>query len=146
MKVSDFRSFKVHDSGFSTIEATCVPMTEMNPYGKITDGSLQVDARILPLTFTLDLSGDRPRSCRRLRVTSLKRTAIFVLDYDFSSAKVASETDSLHEVGIDLFCIGDFSVERTHASVTEPANGEDVAVSLVVQRIDEDRYKQSSSS
>jgi hypothetical protein len=128
---------------FSIVHRRCIPVTETNPFGEVTSGWLEVNARTAFLRFTLDLLEDRTQTCRRLKVEFLKDSAIFIPDYDIAVAAAAKHArlHRTHHMEYKFLCVGDFNIGRNDATVSDPYSGESLAVSLVLQQVDGGRYE-----
>jgi hypothetical protein len=114
------------NAGFSVLETVCQPISPINPFGEVAWGRLSVSTTIEPF---------RPFFMPSLRRYGIKATdeegdAVFLPDHDTGWSS-----------GSRLFCIGDFSIDRTSVCVTEYDKGEDLAVSLVVGHVDEGLYE-----
>lgn len=64
--------------------ALCNPITDINPFGEVTNRWLKVYARTANLGFTLNLSEDKAQTRRRLKVEFLGDSTIFIPEYDIS--------------------------------------------------------------
>lgn len=141
-KVKYYRRISL-DREFSVVRALCDPVTNVNPFGEVTHGFLEVNAKTANLAFELDLSEDKTQSRRRLKVEFLGDSAIFVPDYDISvgaAAKHALALDS-QVVKYNFLCIGDFDIKRDDAALSETRSGGSLAASLVFQLVDGGRYE-----
>jgi hypothetical protein len=130
---------------FSIVRALCDPLSKINPFGEVASGSLEVNAIAADLEFSLDLFKDKARSRQPIRVEFMRDTALFIPDCDLtmSAAPLHVHAHDSHHLDYRFLCIGDFNVERTDATVIESRSdpGMPLAVSLVVHRVDEGKYK-----
>jgi hypothetical protein len=143
-KVKYYKMTSYHPE-FSVVSALCDPLSRINPFGEVASGSLEVNAIAANLEFTLDLSEDKARSRQPIRVRFMEDTALFIPDWDLTMSATPLRVHGYdsHHLDYKFYCIGDFNVERTDANVIESRSdpGMPLAVSLVVHRVDEGRYK-----
>jgi hypothetical protein len=138
-KIKHYRMTSYHRD-FSIVHSHCNPISDINPFGEVTSGWLDVNAKVAHLEFTLNFCDDMAQSRRHLKVEFLGDTATFIPDYDISVETTAMHTRT-HGPQYSFLCLGDFNIERTDASVSELRGGEPLAVSLVVKYVHGDTYE-----
>jgi hypothetical protein len=124
-KVKHYKMTSYHPE-FSVVRALCHPLLEINPFGEVASGLLEVDA--IAANIDIELWPHQPTKVRFMR-----DTALFIPDCDHIS----------DQMNYEFLCIGDFNVERTDATLIESRSdpGMPLAVSLVVSRLGENKYK-----
>ncbi|USP73399.1 HET-domain-containing protein [Curvularia clavata] len=132
---------KSYHPEFFITRAVCHPVSDINPFGKVTTGWLEVHTRSAPLLFTLNLAEDKTLSRRRVKVEFLGDNAVFVPDYDISVGPAAkyARMPELHKKEYHFLCVGDFCIEWNDAIVARGGGSYDL--SLVLQRVDEGKYE-----
>ncbi|KAB2102133.1 hypothetical protein AG0111_0g9498 [Alternaria gaisen] len=143
-KVKYYRMTSYHPE-FSIVSAFCDPLSEVNRFGEVASGSLKINATVANLEFSLDSSKDEARSRRPMKVDFMGDTALFIPDCELtmSTAPLHVQAQGLNHTRYNFLCIGDFNVERNDAIVIESRSASEtsLATSLVVQEVDEGRYK-----
>jgi hypothetical protein len=146
----DYYKLKSQDPGFSVAHAASILVADVDPFGEVESGSLQILATRIPIRIAPDEFEGEASSCRRLKVHFLGEIATLVMDCDIGVATVrpgnyacnsstkASCPSSL-SASQETFCIGDFIVEQNDRSGA--LTGRELAVPLVIKKIDGEHYE-----
>ena len=111
----------------------------------MASGLLEINVIAANLTFWLDLSKDEASPRRPIKVEFMGDTAIFIPDCDLTV-----RATPLHIRGhgtqfrqYEFLCIGDFNIECNDATISETRSGPEasLAASLVIHKVNEDRYE-----
>lgn len=140
-RIKHYRLLVYNPKEFSIVRAVCNPVSDMNPFGEVKTGWLEINALTMPFKITLDLSEGEALSRRRVKIESLTEGAIFVPDYDISVGAAAKYARTLgpQQKEYSFLCVGNFYVEWNNVVVT-PKKGLH-RVSLVVQKVEKNRYE-----